>query len=148
MKRHEKKKEKCFWIRFMEELVIIVKNESILNTFSSFLFLNYLNESHSVLKDIVLKRPSCWKNDIFVQKLLIWKLFLEFFENLVKRDFPFKIWIIGNLVCVKTCYSFENVKSLPMTKKTQTPWPWILEIILNWRLGSILTKKTRLPIAR
>ena len=101
----------------MKKLVIIVKNESILNTFSSSMPLNYLHESHGVSKGIVLKRPSYWKNDIFVQKLLIWKLFLEFFENLVKRDFLFRIWIIDNLVCVKTCYSFENVKSLPMIKK-------------------------------
>ena len=98
-------------------MVIIVKNESILNTFSSSLFLNYLNESHGGSKGIVLKSQVIEKNDIFVQKLLIWKLFLEFFENLVKRDFLFRIWIIGNLVYVKTCYSIENVKSLPMTKK-------------------------------
>ena len=49
--------------------------------------------------------------------MLIWKFSLEFFENLVKRDFFFfRIWIIGNLVYVKTCYSFKSVKSLSMTK--------------------------------
>ena len=130
-----------FWIRFTKELVIIVKNESILNTFSSSLFMNYLNESHGVSKGIVLNRPDYWKSDIFVQKLLIWKFFLEFFENLVKRDFLFRIWIIGNLVFVKTCYSFENVKSLPMTKKPKLHDHEPLKSFLIDDLGALWSKK-------
>ena len=123
-----------FWIRFTKKLVIIVKNESILNTFSSSLPLNYLHESHGVSKGIVLNRPDYWKSDIFVQKLLIWKFFLEFFENLVKRDFLFRIWTIGNLVCVKTCYSFKNTKSLPMTKNPNsvTMNPWFHSQLIAW----------------
>ena len=89
-----------------------------------------------------------WKNDIFVQKLLIWKLFLEFFENLVKRDFLFRIWIIGNLVCVKTCYSFQNAKSLPMTKNpnSMTMNPWNHSQLMVWGHFDQENKITHCPI--
>ena len=97
-----------------EKLVIIVKNESILNTVSSSLPLNYLHESHDVSQDSfgidhVLKE---W---YFCLEIVDLKTLSRIFWKFGKMRFSFKTWIIGNLVCVKTCYSFKNVKSFPMT---------------------------------
>ena len=51
-----------------------------------------------------------------------------------KNDEFWKKLIIGNLVCIKTCYSFEPAKTLSMTKNTspKTVIPWNHLWLMPW----------------
>ena len=127
-----------FWLWFMKELVIIVKNESILSTFSSSLLLNYLNEIHGVSKDTILNGSCFFEKMMFcpnVEKWNCWfKTLSRFFWKLGKTRFFFLEFEQLVMVCVKICYSFKHAKSLLITKNTSylTKNPWNHSRLMAW----------------
>ena len=76
---------------------------------------------------------------------MIQKSFLEFFENqATKNDEFLKKLTIGNLVCIKTCYSFKPAKPFQWAKK-QVPKIVIFWNHPDWCLEACWPK---LPISR
>ena len=145
-------KWKCFsnvWFWILKELVITVGNKSIsINT--PFSFWNHLNkrpwcpEGHNFLKNqmnllITLSQLKGHK----IPDLEISSRILRKSGNKKIMSFRRKL-IVGNLVCIKTCYSFKPTKPF-QRPKTQVPRSWYFEIPLIDALGHVDRK---LPISR
>ena len=109
-----------FWTtRVLKELVIIVGNEPILiNTFFHYGIIwkkMWCPKGHDFEKSNKSFDHACSGN--WPWNSWFRNLFLEFFGNQATKMMNFwKKLTIGNLVCIKTCYSFKPVKTLSMTK--------------------------------
>ena len=131
-----------FWTTgILKELVITVSNELILiNTFFHFgiFWKPWCPKRHDFEKNRInhLITPS----QAIDHKTNDLETYFSNSSEIMQKMMSFrKKLIISNLVCIKTCYSFEPAKTLSMTKNTspKTVIPWNHLWLMPW---GMLTK--------
>ena len=121
-----------FWMtEVLKELVITVGNEpTLINTsfHCEIIWVKMWYPRGTILKNQInlLMTPT----QAIGLKIPVSKIISRILRKSDKNDEFLKETKIGNLVCIKTCYSFKPIKT-HRWPKTQAPRPWYLEIIFD-----------------